>query len=237
MLHPSEKPNYDGPLFDLMRLSSTPKALRRDKPVPPINDQVLNRILDAVGERFIPPNLNRTRLWTALVEGVETKEKIDCFRPGSRKRAMIKSIKNIRKAANSLAAALNDNDDANKLFVSLMPSSLEDIKRLCVVAENFERTWSASDKATREQYKRIPSANDWLAGVELPLIFEECFGRKPRRARTNGKPSGPTVRFVAAALSEMDSPLADETIVRAMTRFSELRERRRAVRNKNIGQK
>ena len=80
--------------------------------------------------------------------------------------------------------------------------------------------------------------NEWLAGVELPLIFEECFGRKLGRSRDINGPGGPTVRFIAAVMFEMGSQMEGETIVRAMSRFSELRKRRQVVRhrNSNIGQ-
>ena len=111
--------------------------------------------------------------------------------------------------------------------------------RLIVVAEKSEQGLSDLAKVTCAQYGcRPPSTGDWLAGVELPLIFEECFGRKLGRSRGVNGPGGPTVRFIAAVMFEMGSQIKGETIVRAMSRFSELRRRRRVVhlRNNNIGQ-
>ena len=238
MVNSLNKPDYVGPLFDLIRLPRTPSTV----PAKPVDDRALDQILDAVGKKFIPVNLNRKVLWTAIVKAVETKEAIDRFRPGARKRAMTKSVKRIRKAAKSLRAPIKENDDVDQLFASLLPSALEDIERLIVVTERAEQTWNKPNEAICAQYDRIPSAGEWLAGVELPLIFEKCFSRsKPagRSRNKNGDPSGPTVRFITAVMSEMDSPLKGETIVRAMTRFSELRKRRRAVRRRddNIGRK
>jgi hypothetical protein len=127
----------------------------------------------------------------------------------------------------------------NELLAHLLPFTLKGIERLIVVTEKTSQSWGENGKAISARYGRPPSAGEWLVGVELPLIFEECFGRKSGRARTNDKPSGPTVRFIAAVMRELGSPPSDETIVRAMTRFSELRKSRRAVRQRdnNIGQK
>jgi hypothetical protein len=88
-------------------------------------------------------------------------------------------------------------------------------------------------------YNSRPSKRDWLVAVELPNIFEEFFNRKAGRSRSAGAPSGPTVRFIAAVMNEIDPPANSETIVRAMTMYSELRKARAAVRNRapSIGKK
>jgi hypothetical protein len=235
MAHSLNKPDYVGPLFDLIRLPRAPSTAAAT----PVDEPALDRILDAVGKKFIPVNLNRRALWTAIIKAEKSKEIIDRLRLGSRARAIVKSMKHTSNAAESLEGAIKENDDVNQLIANLLPSILADIGRLIVVTKETAQSWSESGKAICAQYDRPPSAGEWLAGVELPLIFEECFGRKAGRARTNNKPSGPTVRFITAVMSEMDTPLADETIVRAMTRFSELRKRRRVVRqcDNNIGQK
>ena len=232
MVHSLNKPDYVGPLFDLIRLPRTPSTV----PATPVDERALDRILDAVGKKFIPVNLNRRALWTAIIKANESKEIIDRFRLGRRAREITRSMKRISKAAESLEGVIKQNDDVNQLIANLLPSVLADIGRLIVVTKKTAQSWSKSGRAACTQYDRSPSASEWLAGVELPLIFEECFGRKPGRARTNSTPGGPTVRFIAAVMLKK-SPLANETIVRAMTRFSELRKRRRVVRQNNIGQK
>ena len=126
-----------------------------------------------------------------------------------------------------------------KILCELLVEQLASIQQLIGSVSNIVQLLTRSNVTIRARYDRIPSANDWLAGIELPLIFEDFFNRKPGRSRVNDKPGGPAVRFIAAVMSEIGSPLAEETIVRAMTRFSELRKRRQVVRrrNSNIGQK
>lgn len=224
-----------GPLYDLIRLTQTP-SMGAAKPV---DELALDRILDEVGKKFIPVNFDRNALWTAIIKAEERKEIIDRRRRGSRSRAIVKSMKQISKAAKSLERAIKENNDGNELIADLMPSVLADIGRLIVITKETAQSWSEVAKTVSAQYERPPSADEWLAGVELPLVFEECFGRKAGRARTKDKPGGPTVRFISAVMSGINRSPSDETIVRAMTRFSELRKRRRVSRQRdqNIGQK
>ena len=100
----------------------------------------------------------------------------------------------------------------------------------------LEQKLSDTNRLVLARHDRIPSRREWLAGVELPNIFEEFFGRKAGRSRNAGAPSGPTVRFIFAVMSEIDHPLKSETIVRAMTMYSHLRKGRAAVR-KSRGQR
>jgi len=195
-----------------------------------VDEEALDRIVDAVGKNFIPVTFNRNALWDALLKARKTKEIIDRFQPDARPRAKSNSMRRI---------------SANQFIANLLPVVLEEIRLLIIVTKRTGQIWSDSDKdirangrAMRARYDRPPSTNDWLAGVELPLIFEECFGRKLGRSRDINGPGRPTVRFIAAVMFEMGSQIEGETIVRAMSRFSELRRRRRVVhlRNNNIGQ-
>ena len=111
------------------------------------------------------------------------------------------------------------------------------IRKLINQSAHFERQLIASNQNIRAKYNRVPSPREWLAAVELPNIFEEFFNRKAGRSRRGQTPSGPTVHFVAAVMNEVDRPIAAETIVRAMTQYSELRQRRRSVRLSRVGTK
>jgi len=235
--HPPKYPDYAGQLLDyLLPLppQSPPIAV-----VPTVDEQALDRILAKVGKKFIPDNLNRMALWTAIKQADDDKKSVNRFRSGARTRAIVKSMKRISKTAESLAAAVKQNDDATQLVAQMLPLALTTTAELIILATHVEQVLNESSVALRARYDRIPSANEWLAGIELPLIFEDFFYRNPGRSRVNDKPGGPTVRFIAAVMREIDSQLAEETIVRAMTRFSELRKRRQIVRrrNSNIGQK
>jgi len=228
------KPDYVGPLFDLIRLPRKPSTAAAR----PVDERALDRILYAVGKKFIPANLDRRALWSAIMKAEERKNIIDRLRSGARSRSIVKSMQRISRAAKSLQGTIKENDDVNELIANLLPSVLEDLGQLVVVTREAEQRWSKHGKIVSKQYDRPPSSGEWLAGVELPLIFEEYFGRKPGRARTKDGPGGPTVRFIAAVMFEMNSQFAKESIVRAMTRFPELQKRRRVVRqgNTDIGQ-
>jgi hypothetical protein len=80
----------------------------------------LDRILEAVGKKFIPANLNRKALWAAIKKAGETKKIIARWRP-ARVRPIVKAMKRISRAANSLAAVIKENDDAMQLFADIVP--------------------------------------------------------------------------------------------------------------------
>jgi hypothetical protein len=234
MAHPPKKPDYAGQLLNY--LLPLPPTSSSTVVVMTVDEQAtLDRILAKIGKKFIPNDLNRMALWIAIKEATDAKKSFDRYRSRRRTHAIIKSMKRVRKRAESLAAIIKENEDT----VDLMTEQLASIERLIFRVSDIEQLLTKSSVDIQARYDRIPSASDWLAGIELPLIFEDFFHRKPGRSRVNGKPGGPAVRFIAAVMPEIHSPLAVETIVRAMTRFAELRKRRQVVRrrNSNIGQK
>jgi hypothetical protein len=205
----------------------------KSAPVAAIDEQTLDRILAQVGQKFVPADLDRIALQTAIAQAIDTKDKINKSRPGKHSRVLKKSLTRIREAAEVLHACLKENDDAWKRISGLLPSISEDVMRIICAAQAIDQTLAESDELTMSQYSmRIPTANEWLAGVELPLIFEEFFRRKEGRSRIDGQPAGPTVRFVGAVMTKIGISFAQESIVRAMTGLAELRERRRAVRKR-----
>ena len=234
MAHPPKYPDYAGQLLDY--LSPLPPKSSSTAVLTTVGEQAtLDRILAKIGKKFIPDDLNRMALWIAVKQAADDKKNVDRYRSKARTHAIVKSMKRVRNAAESLAAVIKENEDTRELLVEQLAS----IQQLIGSVSNIVQLLTRSNVAIRARYDRIPSANDWLAGIELPLIFEDFFYRKPGRSRVNDKPGGPAVRFIAAVMSEIGSPLAEETIVRAMTRFSEVRKRRQVVRrrNSNIGQK
>ena len=80
-----------------------------------------------------------------------------------------------------------------------------------------------------------PTAKEWLAGAELPCVFEEHFRRKPggSRNKTHKKGGGPCVRFIEATMRELGMRYSPASILRTMTRLRDLRDRRRLVRQGN----
>ena len=228
MLRRSIGPDYAGPLLRKGILPSPESST--------IDDGALDRILAAVGRQFIPHELNKNSLRAALNEAAEGKEIVDRFRSGSRTRALTKAVVRISGVADRLAKAIKENYDASQLITNAVPQILTTMTELIEYAGVLEQKLSDTNRLVLARHDRIPSRREWLAGVELPNIFEEFFGRKAGRSRNAGAPSGPTVRFIFAVMSEIDHPLKSETIVRAMTMYSHLRKGRAAVR-KSRGQR
>jgi hypothetical protein len=215
--------NWAGPLLAFLKEPFPPIA--------PIDEQALDRILSHVGERFVPADLDRAALRGAIARAIATKQKIDRSRPSKYSRALRKGVASIHQAAEVLGARLKDNNHARQLIADVLPSVSEDVIHIIAAAEAIAEVLGESHKEIRAKYdRRLPSANEWLAGVELPLIFEEFFHRRAGRSRSDGGPAGPTVRFVHAVMTEIGTPLAKESIVRAMTGLAEIRKRRRSVR-------
>jgi hypothetical protein len=224
--HPTNDYDYAGPLLQYL----LPPALPRASAVTTVDEQALDRILAAVGKKFVPAELNGNALWSAIKEADETKNIVDRFRSGPRTRAIRKSMKSIAKAADALARAIKENEDSTQLIDQNVPLVPKSIQQLIDFSAYLEQKLGKSNAYLRAKYDRIPSATDWLGGVELPNVFEEFFDRKAGRSQSDDGPSGPTVRFIVAAMNEIGRSPSPETIVRAMTRYSELRKLRRSLR-------
>jgi hypothetical protein len=204
-----------------------------------IDDLAIDRILEAVGQNFVPADLDRPAMRDAIEKAWATQRKIDEYRPGPRGRACSKQLAGIYEAAAALLSLLTTDNDASQWVTKIDPKAALSVRRLVAVVDSLKGTLDESAKETTANHARVPTAADWFAGVELPCVFQECFHRKAGVSRNAGKPDGPCVRFVRAVLAEIKLPFADESIARAMTRFAELRERRRLVRQRerDIGQK
>ena len=233
MAHRSTKFDYAGPLLKYglssARLSTTARPPRDELKETAVDERALGRILIAVGDKFIPASLNGVALWTAIKKAAQDKDTFDRFRSGPRTRAIIKAMNGIRKAADALMSVVKENADAAQLMANTVSDPLMIIQQVIDCSVYYERTLTSSNNDLREKYDRIPSPTEWLVGVELPNIFEEFFAREARRSHNNGKPSGPTVRFIVAVMNEVACPCRPGTIIRAMTRYSKLRNLRKTA--------
>jgi uncharacterized membrane protein YdfJ with MMPL/SSD domain len=170
MAHPPKKPDYAGQLLDY--LLPLPPTSSSTAVVTTVDEQAtLDRILAKIGKKFIPDDLNRMALWIAIKQAADAKKSVDRYRSGARTHAIVKSMKRVRNAAESLAAVIKENEDT----IEFLTEQLASIEQLIVSVSNIEQLLTESSVAIRARYDRIPSANDWLAGVELPLIFEDFF--------------------------------------------------------------
>jgi hypothetical protein len=198
-----------------------------------IDDRAIGHILAAVGEGFVPAGIDRSALRDAIEKACATQRQIDKNRPGPRARACSKQLARIHEAADALLSLLTADNDAAERVTKIVPEAALNVLRLGIAVDSSKRTLDESTKDTAANYRRrVPTAAEWLAGVELPCIYEEYFDRKAALSRNSNtrKPAGPNVRFVKAVLHEINVRFADESIVRAMTRWANLRKRRRVVR-------
>lgn len=154
-------------------------------------------------------------------------ETIALYRPGARLHNCIKELKTIGKAAEKLVLLLNVNSDAVNIIVKLLGERPRAENSLLIggvkaIVDTMEhKAWSKHGN---------PTHAEWLAGVELPCIFEEHFKRPAGKSRNNDKPAGPCVRFIETSMTEMGMKYSGESIMRAMTKYRLLRPLRRDIR-------
>ena len=171
--HPPKYPDYTGQLLDYLS-PLPPKSSSSTAVLTTVGEQAtLDRILAKIGKKFIPDDLNRMALWIAVKQAADDKKNVDRYRSRARTHAIVKSMKRVRNAAESLAAVIKENEDTRGLLVEQLAS----IQQLIGSVSNIVQLLTGSNVAIRARYDRIPSANDWLAGIELPLIFDYFFHR------------------------------------------------------------
>ena len=97
-----------------------------------------------------------------------------------------------------------------------------------LIVDHVEASEHALSNAEPRQWGN-PTANEWLAGAELPCVFEEHFHRKPggSRNKTYKKGGGPCVRFIEATMHELGVRYSPASILRTMTHSAIYDPRRR----------
>jgi hypothetical protein len=188
----------------------------------------LDKIIEAVGKKFVPAGLDRSALRRAIDDSEKSAEEIAVHRRGARARKSLKRLKQIRETAELLAVLLDTKDDASNLIQKLCgewPNAM--VSRLIVDVETLEDVLGDGKPS---QWGN-PSANEWLAGVELPCVFQEHFHREPGGSRNKArKVGGPCVRFIEATMRELGKSYDPASILRAMTSLRALRATRSLVR-------
>ena len=197
----------------------------------PLNERGLDQIIRAVGKNFVPADLDRSALRRAIDESENFAEIISVHRRGARARKLLKQLKQVRETTDHLALLLDAKNDASDLIQKLSgewPKVI--VSRLIVDVEALEHVLGKG----KPPQGRNPSAKEWLAGVELPCVFDENFHRKPGGSRSKaGKAGGPCVRFIEATMRELGKPYDPVSILRAMTRQRAQQASRSRVRQTN----
>jgi hypothetical protein len=207
----------------------------------PLDEHGIDKIIAAVRSNYVPPNLDRSALRRAIDESEKSAKIISANRRGARARKRLKRLKQIRETAEQLASLLEVKDDASDPIEKLWSKSAQRlgdwplalVSRLIV--DHVEAIEHALSNAEPSQWGN-PTANEWLAGAELPCVFEEHFRRKPggSRNKTHKKGDGPCVRFIEATMRELGVRYSPASILRTMTRLRALRDHRRLVRQGKV---
>jgi hypothetical protein len=178
------------------------------------NDADIDRILSAVGKRYWPPTLNRAALAAAL-EGIaktyRTWRFLDHQPPDGEMRKRVERINSTAKKLGRLLPAPDspggeDLDPLMKFFLVAGGGGDVDVRRA------IEGVWlikAISDQVLRDKLYDLGwagrrSAERWLISDALPGVYTTHFSRRFGITRSNGRPSGPGIRFVETVLSVMN---------------------------------
>jgi hypothetical protein len=186
-----------------------------------MDDEALTRILDVVGSRFIPANLDRDGLRVDIQLAAMWWMQIT----GEKKQpARLRRLQDIRRAAEDLNRLLEE-DAQSGLALSKYPFTGSDPLTMLNQLTNYvNRVLEPPEPPDGMPTRPVPlkgSAFDW-AMLSLMELYSKYFRRKAGISRSGGKIDGPFIRFVDAALRELKifndgKPYSRETIARAVT--------------------
>jgi hypothetical protein len=194
-----------------------------------MDDEALTRILDAVGSKFIPANLDRDGLRADLQFAAMSWMQITGEKNPP---ARLRRLPDIRWAAEDLKGSLEE-DAQSGLGLSKYPFTGSDpltvLNELTSyvnrVLEPPEQGWGRVMAGTRLAGTRpVPlkgSAFDWAIG-SLMESYSRYLQRNAGTSLTGGKVGGPFIRFAEAALRELKifndgKPYSRATIARTVT--------------------
>ena len=183
-----------------------------------MDDEALTRILDAVGSKFIPANLDRDELradvqlaawWWMQITGQKNQP------------ARLRPLQDICRGAEDLKRLLEE-DAQSGLALSTYPFTGSDPLTVLNQLTNYvNRLLEPLDEMRTQPVPLKGSAFDWAVS-SLMDTYTKYFRRKAAFSRTGGEVAGPFIRFADAALRELKifndgKPYSRETIARAVT--------------------
>jgi hypothetical protein len=200
----------------------------------PVMDRAaVDRIVAEVGAKYVPAELDRARLgadlqdsWNLLVALLDEPPRIW----KQRRRRLQKIIALTDDLKSSMDDKLvfhlfdhwarawpTDNDPTSADLRAILDWIAGTAGGYLAYEEEFTRT---------KEFQGGRSPADWFLGGRLPYIFAQHFGRSGfSRHPTSGKPIGPMIRFVQAALREFEfyqrngKAYSAETIAKAVQRY------------------
>jgi hypothetical protein len=143
----------------------------------PLDDSALGRVLSRVGADYVPTTLNKAQLLNEINGAVAESKIYDLYRAGSRLRGALKDLALIADAGKQFILSLNAENDATRLIKSLRPETVWLIRDIIGTVDSIDLLQKRI-RDTKKNKQRIPSQLEWLAGAELPCVFQEHFNRR-----------------------------------------------------------
>ena len=203
-----------------------------------LDASAVERILAAVGEKFIPLDLDKQKLVTDLASCLATYSSAAQRRSDKQTKDRVRRLKSIQNAAKRLERQLVPDDiwdwsdryseceylqNEVKYLINRLDLEINDL--------TFELEWgpdwheairrNLAPRALADRWK-ARSPFEWVAGHFLPELFRTHFGKKPTVNRRKGVPDSPAIRFIERALIELEitnrgRPYSRESIAKALT--------------------
>ena len=200
----------------------------------------VERILAAVGAKFIPADLDKQKLATDLASCFTVHSSAVQRRSDKPTKDRIHRLKSIQKAAKRFEGQLMPDDvwdwsdrysesellqSEVEYLIKRLDSEIEDLTWELEwgpwpdVREAIRRNLNPRDLANRW---KVRSPFEWVAGHYLPELLRTHFGIKPTFHRRNDVPDGPAIRFIERALVELGitnrkRPYSRESIAKALS--------------------
>jgi hypothetical protein len=184
--------------------------------------------------------VDKRALWKAIENARRGCEVVDRFRPGSRSTQCLKELNSIRTMVDVLVLRLSKDNDATDLIAENAAEMVWSIHKLkarvdwfCEIFEAINRKRYPKGGASKDRYSElIPSREVWLAGIELPCVYEELTQSVLLPGQ---QPTIEMVEFIQAVMSEIGIKYELSSITTAIRKFKQDRRQRRLRRQR--GQK
>src|SRR5262249_6947819 len=189
------------------------------------DDEMLNRIITAVGETPTKPDRDALRYELLICYGQYC---IACGpgRPGF-VRGQINRLNSIQKHAKKLVDLLEADDADFRIIRKLWPINHERpahlLPQMIFLVETIDKMTGMHGKPaeiaerTKARLGTSGSALQWLTNTLLPEVYSKHFGKEAGRSRNKSSTlGGPYMRFAQQALIEFEIKCSDETIARTL---------------------
>lgn len=199
----------------------------------PLSDEVVDRIIEAVGRQHVPDSLDPAHLRDVLDQSFFRYQIRVGRTTKATARKRIEKAKKIAEHADKLITLIEaDGDDLLPLDLTRIYESDElyagaldvppplhidapDAPALRELTAGLRAVRAAAGQIVADGIpEREESARKTLVARDLADVYEKHFKRPAGRSRRydGGPAGGPYVRFVEAVVTEFDIPIANETI-------------------------